>query len=406
MSATTATKVLVIDDDCVAQSFIAASLKQKFDVDGALNGDEGIAKARDWQPQLILMDVEMPGKNGYEVCDIIKSGATTAEIPVVFLSSRSGLRERLLGYEVGAEDFLTKPIDAELLNIKVERFTETHIKKSVLVSEIDYAKKTALDAITDNSEMGKAIRFVEKTFTIGHFDQLAQHLFYFLADLGLHTSVLFRLADSVHCYSPNREQPSPLEQELMLKLHSDKRFYDFGCRTQINYTNVALLIKNMPLEDRVRYGRIKDLLPFVLAATDEKARILDAEQTLRNQASNLSRSVVEVKGTLTEITRDIKKNQQGMEKTIRQLLYELEETLPEIGLEEDQESYVIKKVDDAFNQASLFIEDNLNMRVPLLAIVRLLNYLTEEQKQIVDIVVNRNNIRHGDNDELNNIELF
>ena len=86
----------------------------------------------------------------------------------------------------------------------------------------------------------------------------------------------------------------------MRVLHSDQRFYDFGCRTQINYANVALLIKNMPLDDRERYCRIKDLLPFVLAAIDEKVRIIDTDHALKTQAINLSGSVDELKTTLKQ----------------------------------------------------------------------------------------------------------
>ncbi len=401
-----AKKVLVIDDDKVAHAFIAKSLQDEFDVEVAYDGTQGLAKAETWHPQLILLDVEMPGKNGYEVCDLLKNDPLTQDIPIVFLSAKSSLRERLLGYEVGGDDFLVKPIDAEVLQAKAKRFTNTQIERQTLSTQAEDARQTALEAITGSSELGRAIRYVEHTFAISNYDELAASLFSLLAELKLNCCILFNTVDGHRCYAHNKPQATPLEVELMTMLHSDQRFYDFGCRTQVNYTNVAVLIKNMPLDDRVRHGRLKDLLPFVLAATDEKARILDTEHALRTQASHLSRSVQAVKSTLGNIIDSVQDNQNEVEHIIRAMLNELEIKLPIMGLEDDQEAFIINTVDNAFGHVSANMDKNQSLRISLEGVVRLLNYLTEEQNQIVDAAINHNNVRQGDDSDINNIELF
>ena len=402
-----ATKMLVIDDDKVAHAFITKSLdKRVFDVAAAMDGHQGLVVANNWYPELILLDVEMPGKNGYEVCDVLKNQKSTRAIPVVFLSAKSSLRERMLGYEVGGDDFLVKPIDAEVLQAKVKRLTQQHLEKEALCLKVDNATQTALEAIAGNAELGQAIRYVEQTFAVSSYEELASRLFTFTQEIGLNTCVLFNTVDGQHCYAQNKPQASPLEVELMSMLHSDQRFYDFGCRTQINYTNVALLIKNMPLNDRSRYGRLKDLLPFVLAATDEKARILDTERALHGQAGHLTQSVSAVKVTLDGIIQSIEQNHANVERTVRKMLNELEHRLPNMGLEEDQENFIIHTVDKAFSCVSQSTEKNVTLRTSLQGIVRLLGHLTEEQNQIIDKAVNHSDIRHGDESEINNIELF
>lgn len=411
MSDSTATKVLVIDDDKVAQKFIGKSLSDGFDVRTASNGDDGIGQARDWNPQLILLDVEMPGKNGFEVCQILKSNEQTATIPVVFLSGRTGLEEKMRGYEVGGEDFLVKPMDAKELNAKVKRLTETENQKKVLSTEVESVRQTAINAITDSSELGKAIRFVEQTFSITSFDSLAECLFRFLEEIELKTCILFDLPNFTQCYSFARTNASPLEHELMTTLRSEKRFYDFGCRTQINYTNVALLIKNMPSEDKVRYGRIKDLLPFVLAAADEKVRILGNESHLRHKADKLSRNIDHVKIKLSTIADSILENQQSLSGTIKAMMEKLDENIPRMGLEDDQEAFIINTLDKAFVQTNSYIDENLGMRDSLDKVISVLNYLTEEQKQMLgvgddQVVSHPEVINNRDDSGRDNVQLF
>lgn len=399
-------KILIIDDDNVSQKAIARALTAAYDVETADDGDSGIAKAQSWHPQLILLDVEMPGKNGYEVCDLLKRGEQTKGIPIIFISAHNSLRERMLGYEVGAEDYLEKPCDDEILQTKVQRLLEAKHEKDLLNYQIKRAKETALEAIMGSSELGKAVRFVEATYSISNYDELAHRLFEFVDDLGLKTCLMFTTTEGEKFYSQTKSDVSPLEQDLMRMLHSDARFYDFGSRTQINYVNVSMLVKNMPLSDREKYGRMKDLLPFVLGAADEKVRILDTEYALRTQSSNLSRSVLAVKATLAEITSSMQHNQDGITQSVRGLLERLEHNLPNMGLEDDQESFIINLVDTAFSSAIGHVDSNIALKASLDSVVRLLQFLTDEQNQIVEAAVNHSNLRKGNEMEFNDIELF
>ena len=108
-------KVLIIDDDIVVRKSLAKSLSIHYQILSAVNGEQGIEMVAQEQPDIVLLDVEMPGMNGYEVCDKLKHNSSTQDIPVIFLSSRSNLRERMLGYEMGGTDYIVKPCDTEEL---------------------------------------------------------------------------------------------------------------------------------------------------------------------------------------------------------------------------------------------------------------------------------------------------
>jgi len=89
------TSVLAIDDDKLIHQIIEKTLTENNQVSHAYNGEEGIQIARDTHPDIILLDVEMPGINGFEVCCKLKQQTETKDIPIMFLSSRSSLEERI-----------------------------------------------------------------------------------------------------------------------------------------------------------------------------------------------------------------------------------------------------------------------------------------------------------------------
>ncbi|MDQ7049211.1 MAG: response regulator [Enterobacterales bacterium] len=99
--------ILAIDDDKFIHKMIARALdSEDVAIRFAVNGEAGIKMATESIPEIILLDVEMPGINGYETCERLRALDVTRNVPIVFLSSRSSLRERMQGYEAGGDDYL------------------------------------------------------------------------------------------------------------------------------------------------------------------------------------------------------------------------------------------------------------------------------------------------------------
>ncbi len=134
-------KVLIIDDDSIAQKLISNAISDNYDVKTANDGLSGIDEATHWQPDIILLDVEMPGKNGFETCEDIKRNSTTQHIPIIFISGRSSLRERLISFESGGDDYLTKPCEKELINAKVNYIYKQNESKKLLNIQVETVKK-------------------------------------------------------------------------------------------------------------------------------------------------------------------------------------------------------------------------------------------------------------------------
>lgn len=377
-------KVLIVDDDRFAQKLIVKALLSQYDLKTANDGQEAIDLAIEWLPAAVLLDVEMPVKNGYEVCEALKANPATAQIPIIFLSGNGLLREKLLGFELGAEDYLVKPFEADLLNAKVKLAVSSYHEKLDLNEKAQSAQNTAFEALTTSAELGRALRFVEHTFAISSFDGLAQALFKSMAEFGLHTSVMFVSSTGPIFYSYNTEDVPPLEKDLLQLMHSQGRFNDFGCRTFCNYRQVALLIKNMPLADRERYGRIKDTVPFILGSVDGKIRALDIHDALVAQSDSLAKSVAIIASTLNSLTEKVSSGHDAVTSVMKSLAAELDERLPKLGLEEDQEKYLITRIDHAFTEALTELDRSLLLGASLETVVRLLVHLKDQHQKMVE----------------------
>lgn len=133
---TTKPQILIIDDQMESVALLLQYFQgQNIDVMTALDGEDGLRKARVANPDLILLDVFMPDKNGYAVCLELKKDAKTAHVPVIFLSAGTTLDSKLNGFAVGGADYISKPFSSEEVLARV--FVHLQYRRTRPVSEPD-----------------------------------------------------------------------------------------------------------------------------------------------------------------------------------------------------------------------------------------------------------------------------
>lgn len=115
-------KVLVVDDEPDAVELISFNLKGAgLDVITATDGAQALKKAEQQTPDAIILDVMLPEVDGMEVCKVLRRGAKTAGIPILMLTSKAAEIDRVLGLELGADDYVTKPFSPRELILRVKR---------------------------------------------------------------------------------------------------------------------------------------------------------------------------------------------------------------------------------------------------------------------------------------------
>lgn len=138
--------VLLIEDSADLREFIKESISDHWQVVEASDGEEGIQKAREILPDLVISDVMMPKRDGYAVCEALKSDALTAHIPIILLTGKSAIESKLKGLRTGADDYLVKPFNTEELLVRAKNL----IHSRRLLRE-QYSEQAALPLDPENT---------------------------------------------------------------------------------------------------------------------------------------------------------------------------------------------------------------------------------------------------------------
>ena len=162
--------ILIIDDNPSNIDFLLGLLTE-YDISAAVDGERALDQIAQEIPDLILLDVSMPGMDGYEVCSIIKSNPKTKDIPILFLSANTDAESVVKGFDVGGVDYITKPYRPREVLARVE----THLKLKQLRDELEtLANEDPLTGISNRR------RFFEKAnilFSKSKSDHLSFYLF-------------------------------------------------------------------------------------------------------------------------------------------------------------------------------------------------------------------------------------
>ncbi len=170
-------KVLIVDDSPDNIALFSELLKETYHVRIALNGEKALKLIKEEPPDIILLDVMMPVMNGYETCRILKSNDDLKEIPVIFLTAKSEAQDEIIGLELGAVDYITKPVNPQIFlsriraqlsaklfndllkykNHYLEEEVARRTKEVTMFQEITILAMSALAEIRDN-ETGNHIQ--------------------------------------------------------------------------------------------------------------------------------------------------------------------------------------------------------------------------------------------------------
>lgn len=159
------TRLLIIDDQQDSIALLIAYLEDKsLDILVALDGQDGLSKAILGQPDLILLDISMPGLDGFAICKLLKEDFRTQRIPVIFLSGRVGLDDKLARFAVGAIDYITKPFsEAEVLaRIMVHVHNRHRLESLETVAGLRLLESVGAPSDPDAVLFAKAVSLLEK----------------------------------------------------------------------------------------------------------------------------------------------------------------------------------------------------------------------------------------------------
>ncbi len=117
-------KIMIVDDDPTNVEIVTEILEDKYTVLSVFSGEEALEEIFKFRPDILLLDIMMPGIDGYEVCKIIRNDDEIRDTIILLVSAKAMAKEMKKGFEVGADDYITKPFEHEDLESQIEK----HIK--------------------------------------------------------------------------------------------------------------------------------------------------------------------------------------------------------------------------------------------------------------------------------------
>ncbi|MCX9085191.1 MAG: response regulator [Candidatus Methanoperedens sp.] len=162
-------KILVVDDEVLNVELLDGMLSHDYTVIKAFNGSDALIEIGKSLPDLILLDIMMPGINGYDVCKKIKGNEKSMHVPVVMVTALKERADRIKAIEAGADDFLSKPVDVYELTARVKSLVRVKQYHDALINEQDQLLifKSAVDSMDDCvviTNVSGDIKYINPTF--------------------------------------------------------------------------------------------------------------------------------------------------------------------------------------------------------------------------------------------------
>ena len=339
--------VLIAAADAPTRKMIEEVLSERYGITLAESGEDTLALVQTACPDVIILDVEMPGMDGYETCRRIKEAE--AAVPVIFVSALDSNEERLGGYEAGGADYITKPFYPPELEAKVAFLIWMAADRASLKEIASYATSTAMTAMTSMGEMGTLLESLKNFGSCADYKTLATTMLNGLSQYGLSGAAQIRSAEGALTINQQGEA-TPLEVAVIGQMADMGRIMQFKSRMSIAYPHVSLIVNDMPVEDADRCGRLRDHLAMMVEGAEVKFQGIETAIKSQKRGKAIESAVGRIGEALKEIDSHQRQSRLQTRIAFTALNDNLEEALLSVGLTESQDDYLSAIVRDGIEK--------------------------------------------------------
>jgi DNA-binding response OmpR family regulator len=270
-------KILIVEDDPTNQT-ILKQLLVKYQLVVTDRGEEALELAGD-APDLIILDINLPGIDGYETCLRLREMDATHTTPIIFLSSYSSLDDRLEAYGAGGNDYVTKPFDLLELKAKIDLYANNIGKQRELGEELESSHGLLMDVQTSSSKLQSINRFTQATLFCHDIEMLYTHFFKAARELDLGCVLQIHSSDGTETRASDGGI-SKLEHEILEMSANVERIHSFGKdRALFRWGHATLLTRKV--------GDMIDTLAILMDALEAGIKSVDTEARLLQQVEQL-----------------------------------------------------------------------------------------------------------------------
>ena len=338
-------KVFAVDDDPMVLDIIHAILEPDCQITLFSSAEDCLAQLKTETPDLFLLDISLPGLDGYSLCRQIKDDSSLRKIPVIFVSGHDTIEERIKGYDAGGEDFIVKPFEPEELLRKFMVAQNIVLSQRSLAGQLEDAELLSSLVMASMDETGILLQFMGKLIAMESAEEIATGVLELMQRYRLDSVVQTRIGNDTQTQSADGKN-LPLEVAVIEHVRNQGRIFEFRRRSVHNFERVTLMVNNLPLEDPDFCGRLRDHLSVAAQGVDSRLKAIQAETSSRLAQEGIRSALEDVGNTIMELRDAHHHNSTASSKLIIDLQETLLNSFYRLGLTDNQEKFLQNMVGD------------------------------------------------------------
>lgn len=334
--------LLHVDDDPMQRLWVNHLFKDTFEVVCYEDAETALHELEHLHPSVAILDLELPGMNGYQLCEKIREYPHLNDCLVLILSSLDDIQDRLNAYQAGADDYFSKPAVPEELLAKVSRLYALSCARKEAENYAIQSQQTSFSALSALGETDITLNFFKKVSFCDTQNKLLHIALKALNQFGLNASIEIRSMNGIE-----EHHASPIEKSVLEHMKNMGQVFEYKKQVVFNSEHATVLVRNMPIEDVDRYTRIKDHVAQIVEGLDLAASRIQAHELVDKQAEALTDTKKELLEASSELQQELRDLRQQGDRNMYEMTESLQSLIMCYDLKETQELAIREIIEQA-----------------------------------------------------------
>lgn len=337
-------RIAIVDDNSPQRFILSKLLGNDYTVETFENGDAFLSSTEAFA--VVLLDIGMPGLDGYDTCRALRKRPNGDATTVVFVSAHDSADDRIAAYEAGGDDYILKPVAAHELRHKLRSIADHRKALNALARQSSTAQVLVQKAFSRVGDLSAVVDALRRLTTLGSHEAIAELFVGILTAWDLNGAV--RVSSHEGPLDRTTDGPlSPLAASVLATRRDSEHLFEFGSRALITYPHIAILIHNLPTDEPERRSSLREHLSTLTECADRRIRDIEALSDQPIQANTSSPQLVELGRAFVQIAEQGRDNLSHAQHLLVEPMENLERALDSMSLTDIQRAYL----DDLFRAA-------------------------------------------------------
>lgn len=307
----------------------------------------------------ILIRVAADNEAMLALCRELTDAFNEKVIPVVVVSDEYDVDRFMAFYDAGCDDFI-QPDSLPTLHRRLQKILEYHESVESMKSQLQHANNMVFSAMSDTSDLGVNIQFLVESTSCITLEALGDRLFQSLKNYHVLCSLQFRSRHRIVNLEPNGSSRD-IEAALMLACKDQGRYVDFEARTIMNYGSVSVLVKNMPTDDPLKYGSVKDNIFSLLQGADACVNAIDNLVSLELESELVRQMASQMRELMTRTDASYQGVMQDIASVVENMAEGIDSNIQVLGMDEQQEQAIQQVMEQGIANTSRIFNEGIRV---------------------------------------------